>query len=72
MQRMKATCGTCGGFGTEVKWIALPIDEYSHVGTMKQEVRTCSACAGNGYTEYAVFSIEEAEAILKHCGLDKE
>jgi hypothetical protein len=39
---------------------------------MQEEEVVCTQCNGTGYTEYAVFSIEEAEAILKHCGLTTE
>ena len=41
-------------------------------GTIKSEEAICEVCNGKGYTEYATFTLEEAKAILKHCGLDKE
>ena len=67
MQIMKVTCGTCCGCGNEVRWKAIPLTDT--IGTMEREEVVCGVCGGKGYAEYAVFSIEEAEAILKHCGL---
>lgn len=40
--------------------------------TLQAEDVNCPTCNGRGYTDYAIFSIEEAEAILKHCGLSTE
>lgn len=39
---------------------------------MKKEETICETCNGRGYTEYATFTLEEANAILKHCGLTTE
>lgn len=72
MERKQVTCGNCGGTGY--------INIYENVsgttsGTISlriKEATVCNNCNGKGYTEYAVFSIEEAEAILKHCGLSTE
>lgn len=66
MRRMHVTCGTCAGCGFTTKW--------KDIGdsTLHREDTKCEICDGRGYTEYAMFSIEEAEAILKHCGLNKE
>lgn len=41
-------------------------------GTMEREEVVCKACNGKGCTAYATFTIEEANAILKHCGLTIE
>lgn len=38
-------------------------------GIYKKNEDECCACGGKGYAEYAVFTIEEAQAILKHCGI---
>lgn len=65
---MKATCGTCAGIGKY--WKIVSEDDVS--GTMKREEVVCKACNGTGYTEYAIFTPEEAKAILKHCGLSIE
>lgn len=64
MQRMKVTCGTCCGCGNEIRWKDIPLSN-----TMEREELVCGVCGGKGYAEYAVFSIEEAEEILRHCGL---
>lgn len=64
MNRMKVTCGTCCGYGNEIRWKDVPFRN-----TMEREESICGSCGGKGYTEYAIFSIEEAEAILKHCDL---
>lgn len=68
MERIKMACKKCGGFGyTRQNFIA-----GDDGITLKMERDTCEACNSKGYTEYAVFSVEEAEAILKHCGLSTE
>ena len=66
MKRMEMTCGNCCGLGTTMTWVE--VSDNKLVG----KKALCEQCNGRGYAEYAVFSIEEAEAILKHCGLDKE
>ena len=48
------------------------IDELSHTGTAQVEYITCRDCGGKGYKEFPVFSVDEAKAILKHCGLSTE
>lgn len=71
MQIMKITCGTCSGFGKETVWKAVPLSENSNIGTMSREEFICGVCGGLGYTEYALFDLEEADVIMKHCGLKK-
>ena len=68
---MQVTCGNCAGVGKTIIWRHRGIDENGF-GVAQKEETICAACDGKGYTEYAVFSIEEAEAILKHCGLNTE
>ena len=68
MEVMNVRCNQCDGFGIITRWI-VP-DDNVHVANRSTEI--CEKCNGKGYTEYAVFSVEEAKAILKHCGLDKE
>ena len=70
MERMQRTCGNCGGMGKIINWVVVDLDDKS--GLMQKEETFCTQCNGTGYTDYAVFSIEEAEAILKHCGLSME
>jgi hypothetical protein len=48
------------------------IDEEAGVGRAQSEEVVCPNCNGVGYTEYPVFSVEEAKAILKYCGLSTE
>lgn len=44
-------------------------DKESGVCEGRFEEIKCDLCGGSGYTEYIAFSIEEAEVIMKHCGL---
>lgn len=72
MKRMQVNCGNCAGAGYNVIWETDFMDEETMMGTMRSKRVECEQCGGKGYTEYAIFSIKEAEAILKHCGLNKE
>lgn len=72
MERMYVTCNNCSGIGHTIKWEVASEDAETGMGTMKSTKIVCEKCDGKGYTEHAVFSIEEAKAILKYCGLDKE
>lgn len=67
MNVMQVLCGGCAGMGKQTNWKI--VDER---GTIKSEEAICEVCNGKGYTEYATFTLEEAKAILKHCGLDVE
>lgn len=71
MERLRQTCGSCSGLGYITIWKNVLYDTETQTGTADRVVVKCDGCDGNGYTEYAVFSIEEAEAILKHCGLEE-
>ena len=66
------TCCACGGRGCVEVWKMVEYDELLHTGTAQREEATCGNCNGKGYVEYPVFSVEEAKAILKHCGLSTE
>lgn len=70
MNRIKVVCGTCAGTGKHYNWEVVCMDDVS--GTMEREEVVCEACKGRGYAEYAAFNLEEAKAILKHCGLTTE
>lgn len=70
MNRITETCGNCKGIGKQIIWKV--VDSNDKFGIARREEVVCEACNGKGYTEYAVFSIEEAEVILKHCGLSAE
>ena len=68
MKRIQLMCNKCAGIG----YIDEKITPNDDGLTCKIERDICDECNGVGYTEYATFSIEEAEAILKHCGLPIE
>ena len=72
MTKVNWTCGTCGGIGVIRNWIVEedPVNREYGVANLK-EVK-CSACNGKGYTEYVMFTPEEAEQIMKVCGLADE
>ena len=66
------SCANCYGTGKTIEWKVVEIDEEAGVGRVRSEEVTCASCNGVGYTEYPVFSVEEAKAILKYCGLSTE
>lgn len=68
MHRVNLMCQKCDGLGYTNEKCIPNNDGIS----FKIERDTCDECNGAGYTEYAIFSIEEANAILKHCGLSTE
>lgn len=70
MVTTQKTCGNCGGYGYTKHYTSLNLNDTRN--TMYNKKVECEACGGKGYMEYATFTIEEAKAILKHCGLDKE
>lgn len=70
MNVIQVTCGSCAGMGKQINWKV--VDFNDNMDTMKKEEVVCGACNGKGYTEYAIFTLEEAKAILKHCGLKVE
>lgn len=69
MQRIQQTCGSCGGRGTQTFLVTDDTLASSGTCTAHPEDFTCTACGGSGYLEYARFTVEEAEAILKYCGI---
>lgn len=73
MKRMQETCGNCNGFGETTYYkVDKPIDNTG-CGTAHAVREKCERCGGKGYTEeYVVFTVEEAQIILKHCGLSTE
>lgn len=70
MDVIKERCKVCDGFGKQTNWKNIPLDEI--LGTLEQVEVECEACKGKGYIEYAVFSREEATAILEYCNLNKD
>ena len=65
-------CINCYGTGKTKIWKMVSIDEKNGVGRLESEEVVCETCNGKGYNEYPSFTVEEAKAILKHCGLSTE
>lgn len=70
MNVMQVLCSSCSGIGKKINWKL--VDMSDNMGTMEREEVICKVCNGKGYTEYATFTLDEAKAILKHCGLSTE
>lgn len=69
MNTHRMTCGNCGGDGHLKTWKAISMNEETGTGTLKCEDVKCEKCNGTGWVEYITFSVDEAKAILNHCGL---
>lgn len=72
MTKVNQTCGTCGGTGVIRNWIVEKDRVNREYGVAKLEEVKCSVCDGRGWLEYAMFTLEEAEQIMKVCGLADE
>ena len=70
MNIMQQVCSSCAGLGYIEQWFEIENDGRYHYHN--RVTTECTVCHGKGYDEYAVFDIEEAKAILKHCGLSTE
>ena len=70
MEINRITCGDCLGAGRKVVWKC--VDLHDNMGTLQSDEVGCTQCGGCGYIEYPAFSVEEAKAILKFCGLSTE
>lgn len=69
MEIINVLCEKCAGLGY-TKQNIIPNDDGMTV-TIEKDI--CDECNGVGHIEkYAVFSVKEAKAILKHCGLSTE
>jgi hypothetical protein len=70
MKIKRDRCTTCGGSGRVTLWVnnGELNENNEHIFNMKFE--DCKQCDGIGYTEYTVFNKNEAEQILKHCGIE--
>lgn len=66
------TCGNCDGSGIVIRWETFSVNKETGIETLKSKQVVCENCGGKGWTEYATFSVDEAKAILKHCGLSTE
>ena len=63
-------CPSCNGLGKQTHWNLVPSNEFSR--TLEEVEVECEECKGKGYIDYAVFSREEATAILEYCNLNKD
>ena len=68
MTKVNWTCGTCGGTGFIIQ--KTPVSELKN--TVRLEKEECPECKGTGHVRYAMFTLEEAEQIMKVCGLADE
>ena len=73
MKRIREFCGECRGLGRVTYYkIDEPISDTG-CGTAHAVTEERDRCGGKGYTEkYVMFTVEEAQVILKHCGLITE
>ena len=65
----RVSCSQCGGLGYTISYAPDYYDSKTRIGTAKRKEIKCENCDGKGWFEYATFSVEEAKAILKYCGL---
>lgn len=70
MDIKKVFCCSCAGTGEKIFWKAVDLNDDTC--RIVKEENVCEVCNGKGYIEYATFTLEEAKAILKHCGLSTE
>ena len=69
MERNRVYCTDCHGTGYKKVYKLTSHDEATGRGTAELTEVVCESCNGKCYTDYAIFTFEEAEAILKYCGL---
>ena len=62
-------CPYCNGTGKVDKYEPIINHDDESIKTLKRHIVVCNKCNGTRYVEYVVFTVEEAEAIMKHCGL---
>lgn len=72
MNVKREVCWSCRGTGKAYVYKTIAEDEATGISTAERVEVACCNCEGKGYTEQAVFSVEEAKAILKYCGLTTE
>jgi len=65
MERIQKTCNSCGGVGHITYYKVTSEDPDSDRGIAQEVVEECSVCGGKGWKEYALFTIEEAEALIR-------
>lgn len=72
MTQIPITCCNCRGRGHTTIFRTISEDTETGVCEGRFEEVECEQCGGAGYVDYVAFSIEEAEVIMKHCGLTRE
>ena len=72
MDIIRECCNMCGGTGRIEVFKSFVRSESKGFEGVETEKVPCVTCDGKGCKEYARFTIEEANAILKHCGLGEE
>lgn len=71
MNVVNQLCGSCAGTGTVIDYVPETKFGESEFMTARRTERKCGCCNGKGYIEYAMFTIKEAEQIMKVCGLER-
>ena len=69
MNTIQQICGTCGGRGFLDIWEVTDKKDANGYDIAIGRREQCHACNGKCYAEYAAFTVEEAQAILEHCGI---
>lgn len=72
MNIINMTCDSCAGTGTITNWVLRENDGTETTHTAYRVDEECPHCGGKGYTEYAMFTVEEAKQIMKVCGIQTE
>ena len=73
MKIMQENCGNCNGFGEIYYYKADKSIDNIDCRTAHAVREKCERCGGKGYIEeYVMLTVEEAQIILKHCGLSTE
>ena len=65
----KTCCLICHGTGKTQHW-TVATQNPDGTGTIEMKEAMCDTCKGKGYTEYPVFTVEEAIKIAEHLGFE--
>ena len=69
MKTILQPCSACGGTGFLEIWEVTSEKDANGYCIAVNRRQKCGTCGGKCYTEHAEFTVEEAQAILKHCGI---
>lgn len=69
MKTILQPCSACGGTGFLEIWEVTGEKDANGYCIAANRRQKCGTCGGKCYTEHAEFTVEEAQAILKHCGI---